>query len=83
MTTKDSGTPGTLSINLYANDSPTVQSLDFTVLSEVAAVPVPHRETTEAAETVEMTETTANEVQHEWISRRRKRRFESDFFYYE
>ena len=37
----------------------------------------------EAAETVEMTETAANEVQHERISRRRKRRFESDFFYYE
>ena len=37
----------------------------------------------EAAETVEMTETAANEVQHERISRRRKRRFENDFFYYE
>ena len=35
----------------------------------------------EAAETVEMTETAANEVQHERISRRRKRRFESNFFY--
>ena len=34
----------------------------------------------EAAETVEMTETAANEVQHERISRRRNRRFESDFF---
>ena len=40
MTTKDN--PGTLPINLYAADSPTVQPLDFTVLSEVAAVPVPH-----------------------------------------
>ena len=47
MTTKNSGTPGTLPINLYANDSPTVQPLDFTVLSEAAAVPLPHRETTE------------------------------------
>ena len=28
-------------------DSPTVQPLDFTVLSVAAAVPVPHRETTE------------------------------------
>ena len=37
----------------------------------------------EAAETVEMTETAANEVQHERILRRRKGRFESDFFYYE
>ena len=37
----------------------------------------------EAAKTVEMTETAANEVQHERISRRRKSRFESDFFYYE
>ena len=37
----------------------------------------------EAAETVEMTEPAANEVQHERNSRRRKRRFESDFFYYE
>ena len=34
----------------------------------------------EAAETVEMKEAAANEVQHERISRRRKRRFESDFF---
>ena len=47
MTTKNSGTPGTLPINLYANDSQTVQPLDFTVLSEAAAVPVPHRETTD------------------------------------
>ena len=37
----------------------------------------------EAAETVEMTETAADEVQYEQITRRRKRRFESDFFYYE
>ena len=35
----------------------------------------------EAAETVEMTETAADEVQHERIPRRRKKRFESDFFY--
>ena len=40
-------TPGTLPIYPYAADSPTVQPLDFTVLSEAAAVPVPHRETTE------------------------------------
>ena len=45
MTTKDK--PGTLPIDLYAADSPTVQPLDFTVLSEAAAIPVPHRETTE------------------------------------
>ena len=37
----------------------------------------------EAAEAVKMKETAANEVQHERISRRRKRRFESDLFYYE
>ena len=37
----------------------------------------------EAAESVEMTETAVDEEQHEWIPRRRKRRFESDFFYYE
>jgi len=43
MTTKDN--PGTLSINLYAADSLTVQPLDFIVLSGAAAVPVPHRET--------------------------------------
>ena len=42
MTTKDN--PGTLPINLYAADSPTVQLLDFTVLSQAAAVPVPHLE---------------------------------------
>ncbi|XP_068696479.1 uncharacterized protein [Montipora capricornis] len=30
-----------------------------------------------------MTETAVDEVQHERIPRRRKRRFESDFFYYE
>ena len=36
-----------LPINLYAADSPTVQPLDFTVLRGAAAVPVPHRETTE------------------------------------
>ena len=34
----------------------------------------------EAAESVEMTETAVDEVQHERIPRRRKRRFESDFF---
>ena len=45
MTTKDN--PGTLPINLYAANSLTVQSLDFTMLSEAAAVPVPYRETTE------------------------------------
>jgi len=37
-------------------------------------------EDAEAAETVEMTETAANKVQHEGISRRRKKQFESDFF---
>ena len=45
MTTKDN--PGTLPINLYAINSPTVQPLDFIVLSEAAAVSLPHRETTE------------------------------------
>ena len=45
MTTKDN--PGTLPINLYAADSPTVQPLDFTVISEAAAVPVPHLENKE------------------------------------
>ena len=47
MTTKDN--PGPLPINLYAANSPTLQPLDFTVLvlSEAAAVTVPHRETTE------------------------------------
>ena len=47
MATKDNS--GTLPINLYADDSLTVyvQPLDFTVLSEAAAVSVPHRETTE------------------------------------
>ena len=45
MTTKDNA--GTLPINLYAANSLTVQSLDFTMLSEAAAVPVPYRETTE------------------------------------
>ena len=37
----------------------------------------------EAAVSVEMTETAVDEVQHERIPRRKKRRFESDFFYYE
>ena len=45
MTTKDN--PGTLPINLYAADFLTVQPLDFTMLSETAAVPVAHRETAE------------------------------------
>ena len=45
MTTKDNS--GILAISLYATDSPTVHAPDFTVLSETAAVPVPHRETTE------------------------------------
>ena len=45
MTTKDNS--GTLPINLYTADSPTVHPLDFTLLSEAAAVPVAHRETTE------------------------------------
>ena len=35
----------------------------------------------EGAESVEMTETAVDEVHHERIPRRRKRRFESDFFY--
>ena len=34
------------------------------------------------AESVEMTETAIDEVQYARIPRRRKRRFESDFFYY-
>ena len=34
----------------------------------------------EAAESVEMNETAVDEVQHERIPRRRKKRFESDFF---
>ena len=34
------------------------------------------------AESVEMTETAIDEVQHERIPRRRNMRFESDFFYY-
>ena len=37
----------------------------------------------EVAESVEMTETAVDEVQHERIPRRRKRRFESDIFYHE
>jgi len=37
----------------------------------------------EAGESVEMTETAVDEVQHERIPRRRKRWFESNFFYYE
>ena len=37
----------------------------------------------EAAETVEMTETTADEALHEWIPSRRKGRFESGFFNYQ
>ena len=45
MTAKDN--PGPLPISLYAADSLTVQPLDFTMLSEAAAVPVPHGETTE------------------------------------
>ena len=42
MTTKDN--PGTLPINLYAAESPTVQPLDFTMLSEESAAPVLQRE---------------------------------------
>ena len=46
MTTKDNS--GTLLINLYTADSPTVRHpLDFIVLSEAASFPVPDRETTE------------------------------------
>ena len=45
MTTKDNS--GILPMNMYAANSPTVHPLDFTVLSEAAVVPVPHRETTE------------------------------------
>ena len=44
-TTKDN--PGTLPINLYAAESLAIQPLDFTVLSEAAAVSVPPRETIE------------------------------------
>jgi len=40
-------------------------------------------EDAEAAGTVEMAETAANKVQHvQRITRRRKKQFESDFFYY-
>ena len=184
MTTKDN--PGTLPINLYAADAPTVQPLNFAVLSEAAPVTEPQREETlykqsqivclkadssdtpqlltmaclqenvsdgmkrvkaivfmqdpfnpvlftevaeryvnvsnivcaltcynyredtleleehdlillldvlqhtnevitvaEAAESVELTEMAVDEFQYERITRRRKRRFESDFFYYE
>jgi len=35
-----------------------------------------------AAQTVEMTETAANEVQHEQIPRRREKRFEGVFFFF-
>ena len=35
--------------NLYAADTPTVQPLDFTVLSEAEAVPGPHEKTTETS----------------------------------
>jgi hypothetical protein len=45
MTTKDN--PGTLPINLYAADSPTVQTIDFATLSESAAVSSAHKKTTE------------------------------------
>ena len=184
MTTKDN--PGTLPINLYAADAPTVQPPDFAVLSEAVPVTEPQREETlykqsqivclkadssdtpelltmaclqenvsdgmkrvkaivfmqdpfnpvlfievaeryvnvsnivcaltcynyredtleleehdlillldvlqhtnevitvaEAAESVELTEMAVDKFQHERITRRRKRRFESDFFYYE
>ena len=42
MTTKDN--PGTLPINLYAADSPPVEPLDFSVLSQAPAVPMPQRD---------------------------------------
>ena len=42
MTTKDN--PGTLPINLYAVDSPPVEPLDFSALSQAPAVPTPQRD---------------------------------------
>ena len=45
ITTKDN--PGPLPINLHPANFSTVQPLDFTVLSEAAAVPVPHMENKE------------------------------------
>ena len=39
MITKDN--PGTLPINLYATNSPAMQPLDFTALSETAAITIP------------------------------------------
>ena len=67
----------------YCEDTLEIEEDDLILLldvlhhtNEVVAV-------AEAAESVEMTETAVDEVRHERIPRRRKRRFESDFFYYE
>ena len=53
-----------------------VSNIDFHHTNEVVTV-------AEAAETAEMAETATSEIGHKRISRRGKRRFESDFFYYE
>ena len=66
----------------YREDILELEEGDLILLLDVLRHPNEVVTVAEAAETVEMTETAANdhEVQHERISRRRKRRFESDFY---
>ena len=67
----------------YREDIVELEEGDLILLLDVLHHPNEVVTVAEAAETDEMTEIAANKVQHERISRRRKRRFESDLFYHE
>ena len=64
----------------YCEDTLEIEEDDLILLLDVLHHTNEVVTVAEAAESVEMTETAVDEVQHERIPRRRKRRFESDFF---
>ena len=83
MTTKDN--PGTLRCSCltcynYREDTLELEEDDLILLLDVLHHTNEVVTVAEVAESVEMTETAVDEVRHERIPRRRKRRFESDFF---
>ena len=69
-----------LTCNNYREDTLELEEDDLILLLDVLHHTNEVVTVAEAAESVEMTETAVDEVQHERIPRRRKRRFESDFF---
>ena len=67
----------------YREDTLELEEHDLILLLDVLQHTNEVINVAEAAESVELTEMAVDEFQHERITRRRKRRFESDFFYYE